>query len=140
MNKTALEAQASNASAGSLPTDSPSGGRYRIGDLAREFDVTLRTLRFYEDRGLVTPERQGTTRLYSDADRDRLRIALFGKRIGLSLVQISTVLDLLERNGSEGPVAKRIRAVYEQQLKVLEDRLDETQSAILDLKDAIAKL
>ncbi|MEL6735501.1 MAG: MerR family transcriptional regulator [Pseudomonadota bacterium] len=129
-----------DAPSGPLSDDAKEAGRYRIGDLAREFDVTLRTLRFYEDRGLLNPQRQGTTRHYSESDRERLQIALFGKRIGLSLGQISTILDLMERNSSEGPMAERIRAVYEQQLTVLEERAAETQSAISDLRDAIAKL
>ncbi|MEM1040061.1 MAG: MerR family DNA-binding transcriptional regulator [Pseudomonadota bacterium] len=125
---------------GPISDDAKEEGRYRIGDLAREFDVTLRTLRFYEDRGLLNPQRQGTTRHYSESDRERLQIALFGKRIGLSLGQISTILDLIERNGSDGPMAERIRTVYEQQLTVLEERAAETQNAIADLRDAIAKL
>ena len=54
-------------------------GYYRIGDMAREFDVTLRTLRFYEDKGLLSPKREGSTRLYSRRDRTRLQLILLGR-------------------------------------------------------------
>ena len=69
---------------------------YRIGELASEFDVTLRTLRFYEDKGLISPRRVGSTRLYSRADRARLKIILLGKRVGLSLVDIREILELYD--------------------------------------------
>lgn len=82
---------------------------FRIGDLAREFDVTLRTLRFYEDKGLITPERRGTTRIYSEADRDRLQLALFCKRIGLPLKEIRIVLQKHEEPGTEGEINALLR-------------------------------
>ena len=82
---------------------------FRIGDLAREFDVTLRTLRFYEDKGLVTPERRGTTRIYSEGDRDRLQLALFCKRIGLPLKEIRTVLQKHEQPGTEDEIDAILR-------------------------------
>ncbi|MEL6966120.1 MAG: MerR family transcriptional regulator [Pseudomonadota bacterium] len=113
---------------------------YKIGDLAREFDVTLRTLRFYEDRGLVTPKREGTTRYYTDEDRERLRVALFGKRIGLSLGQISQVLGLLETPDETKAASSEIKSIYEQQLAVLSQRIEDTQNAMDELKRAIASL
>ena len=61
---------------------------FTIGQLAREFQVTLRTLRFYEDRGLVSPRRDGTTRIYSRRDRARLKLVLMGKKVGFSLTEI----------------------------------------------------
>ena len=83
-------------------TAGTAGTIYKIGDLAREFDVTLRTLRFYEDRGLINPGRSGTTRLYSAEDRERLRVALFCKRIGLSLGDIRLVLELHDHSDGDG--------------------------------------
>ncbi len=59
----------------------PDDTTYRIGDLAAEFDVTLRTLRFYEDKGLLRPTRNGVTRIYSKRDRARLKLILLGKRL-----------------------------------------------------------
>ena len=94
-------------------TGGTSGATYRIGDLAREFGVTLRTLRFYEDKGLIQPERRGTTRIYSAHHREQLKLALFCKRIGLPLKSIRTVLEL----GDEGD--QRVRDIYEAQVAVL---------------------
>ncbi len=112
---------------------------YKIGDLAREFDVTLRTLRFYEDRGLVTPARSGTTRLYSQHDRERLQIALFCKRIGLSLEEIRNVLDLHEQDGAQD-VPEKMHQIYTSQLQALEKQQLETSQTIADLQNRIAEI
>ena len=63
-----------------------------IGDLAREFGVTLRALRFYEDKGLLSPKRSGTTRLYSQRDRSRLAVILKGKQLGFTLTEIRAMV------------------------------------------------
>ena len=68
--------------------------RYSIQQLAREFAVTPRALRFYEDKGLIAPARRGQTRLYSDRDRTRLRLALRGKRLGFTLEECREVIDM----------------------------------------------
>lgn len=73
---------------------------YRIGELASEFDVTLRTLRFYEDKGLLQPRRIGSTRLYSRRDRARLKLILLGKRVGFPLQDIREMLALYEPGGN----------------------------------------
>lgn len=113
---------------------------YKIGDLAREFDVTLRTLRFYEDRGLINPARSGTTRLYSSEDRERLRVALFCKRIGLSLGDIRKVLDLHEQTEEDTSTISKIRDVYASQLKTLEQQQEETRITIADLQSKIEQM
>jgi DNA-binding transcriptional MerR regulator len=69
---------------------------YSIAELAREFDITARTIRFYEDEGLIKPRRQGLTRLYSSHDRVRLSWILRGKRLGFSLAEIKELLDLYQ--------------------------------------------
>ena len=74
---------------------------YSITDLAREFDVTTRTIRFYEDQELIEPERQGQTRIYSQRDRARLRLIMRGKRLGFSLKEIRDLLDLYDGDRSE---------------------------------------
>ena len=68
------------------------GRLYTIGDLSREFDVSLRTLRFYEDRNLLHPQRRGNSRLYSAPDRVRLQIILKGKKLGFTLTEIHQML------------------------------------------------
>ena len=124
-------------------SDTPGEPMYRIGDLAREFGVTLRTLRFYEDRGLITPDRSGSTRLYDAIQRGRLEIALFGKRIGLSLGEIRDILDLQGTSPDNPPTVsarERIEGIYSQQLAMLEDRLAQTAQAIEELNAKLATL
>ena len=72
-----------------------------IADLAREFDVTTRTVRFYEDKGLLAPAREGQRRIYSARDRVRLRLIMRGKRLGLSLDEIMSLLHLYDVDPSE---------------------------------------
>ncbi|TFG87104.1 MAG: MerR family DNA-binding transcriptional regulator [Chromatiales bacterium] len=75
---------------------------YSIQQLSREFAVTPRALRFYEDKGLLTPARRGTTRLYSDRDRIRLRLALRGKRLGFSLEECREIIDMYDPRQPSG--------------------------------------
>lgn len=72
-----------------------------ISDLAREFDVTTRTIRFYEDLGLIQPARSGLTRIYSPRDRVRLKLILRGKRIGFSLSEIGEIMDMYDSEPGE---------------------------------------
>jgi len=74
---------------------------WSITELAEEFDVTLRTIRFYEDRRLITPERRGTTRIFHARDRIRLALVLRGKRLGFSLEQISHIIGMYDAEPGE---------------------------------------
>jgi DNA-binding transcriptional MerR regulator len=119
---------------------------YRIGELSSEFDVTLRTLRFYEDKGLLSPRRIGNTRLYSRADRGRLKLILLGKRVGLSLVDVKEILDLYNASGDnlrQLTVAlekgEQQMQILQQQRKEIEDAIGELDRTILSLRDQIAK-
>ena len=69
---------------------------FTISDMAREFGVTLRRLRFYEDKHLLNPRRDGMNRLYSRRDRARLKLVLMGKKVGFSLAEIKDMLDLYD--------------------------------------------
>ena len=84
--------------ASTVPTEMPRDPQriYSIAELAREFAITARTIRFYEDEGLIKPRRQGLTRLYSAGDRTRLGWILRGKRLGFSLAEIKELLDLYQ--------------------------------------------
>jgi DNA-binding transcriptional MerR regulator len=73
---------------------------YGIAELAADFDVTPRTLRFYESKGILRPFRRGTTRLYSERDRTRLKLALRGKRLGFSLEECRDIIDLYDPSGA----------------------------------------
>jgi DNA-binding transcriptional MerR regulator len=72
-----------------------------IAELAREFGVTTRTIRFYEDRGLITPLREGQRRVYRSRDRVRLRLIMRGKRLGFSLEEIREMIDIYDTDRSE---------------------------------------
>lgn len=101
---------------------------YRISDLAREFDVTLRTLRFYEDRGLLTPERRGTTRIYSRRDRARLRLIQLAKVLGFSLTEAKQIIDVYDQPGGE-----------RRQLEVALDRMTEQRKVLLGQQEEIER-
>ncbi len=74
---------------------------YGIAELAREFDVTTRTIRYYEDKGLLTPSRKGQRRVYAPRDRVRLKLIMRGKRLGFSLDEIRELIDLYDVDPSE---------------------------------------
>ncbi|MEE9318066.1 MAG: MerR family DNA-binding transcriptional regulator [Rhodospirillales bacterium] len=74
---------------------------FGIADLAREFDITTRTIRFYEDKGLLAPGREGQRRVYASRDRVRLRLIMRGKRLGFSLDEIRELIDLYDVDPSE---------------------------------------
>src|SRR5690349_24869134 len=92
-------ASTSGANEPVLPMDQDRS--FTIGDLAREFGVTLRTLRFYEDRGLLSPRRDGTARIYDARDRERLSVILKGKQLGFTLTEIRAML--AEERSANGP-------------------------------------
>lgn len=81
-----------------------------IGDLAREFDVTLRTIRFYEDEGLLSPRREGSRRIYSKRDQVRLKLILRGKRLGFSLADVREMLELYDSAPDERPQLEKFVA------------------------------
>jgi DNA-binding transcriptional MerR regulator len=74
---------------------------WSIRDLAREYDVTLRTIRHYEDLGLLSPERRGTTRLFHQRDRIRLELVLRGRRLGFSLDEIARIVNMYDEQPGE---------------------------------------
>jgi len=74
---------------------------YSITELAREFNITTRTIRFYEDKGLLTPRRRGTTRIYSKGDRTRLKLVLRGRRLGWPLNEIREMISMYDLSGGE---------------------------------------
>jgi DNA-binding transcriptional MerR regulator len=86
---------------------------YSIGELATEFDVTPRAIRFYEDHGLLAPRRAGQRRIYSPRDRTRLKLTLRGKRLGLTLSEIRELIDMYEPGRDERPQLERFVAVLE---------------------------
>ena len=99
--------------------------RYSIGEMCEAFSVTARALRFYEDEQLISPERRGTTRLYTDRDRARLAWILRGKSVGLSLADIKELLDLYDLgDGRETQRVKTIERCREQVDRLERQRVD----------------
>lgn len=105
----------------------------RIGDLAGQFGITLRALRFYEDKGLINPQRNGTTRLYSHRDRARLKLILLGRKVGFSLREVKQLLDLYDPAGSN---EAQLRATLEKTAKQQEKLVSQRKS----IDEAIAEL
>jgi len=110
---------------------------YRIGDLAREFELTPRAMRFYEDMGLLTPERAGPgggQRLYSGRDRVRLMLTLRAKRLGLSLVEAKALIDMYDSPRDTGPQLERFLQVLGNHRSQLEARMAELQATLREIK------
>lgn len=105
-----------------------------IREMCDAFDVTPRTLRFYESKELLSPQRDGTRRLFSRRDRARLTLILRGKRFGFSLEDIRQILDLYERDGSNHAQALRTYELALQRLAQMEAQRAELDLAIADLK------
>lgn len=118
----------------------PSGesGFFTIGDLAREFGVTLRALRFYEDKGLLAPRREGLTRLYSPAERSRLAIILKGKKLGFTLAEIKAMVALREGGAMPAGGLALTKEKCAEQLGLLEQQKVEIEEAIGELRQMVA--
>lgn len=103
----------------------PSEQTFTITELAREFDITPRAIRFYEDQGLLTPARSGRTRVYTKADRTRLKLTLRGKRLGLSLAEINELLDMYGgvRN-STSQLERFVKVLTERRAALEQQRVD----------------
>ena len=113
----------------------PAAQTYTIGELAREFDLTTRAIRFYEDCGLLTPQRSGRNRVYTARDRTRLKLTLRGKRLGLTLAEVKELVDMYESPRDTQPQLKKFlvvlaahRAQLEQQMADLNVTLDEVRA------------
>lgn len=106
---------------------------YSITELRREFDVTARTLRFYEDKGLLQPARDGQTRLYSYRDRARLKLIMLGKRVGFSLADIKEILDLYNLKDGQFTQMQVSLEKGRQKITELENQKRDIEEAIGDL-------
>lgn len=110
---------------------------YSISDLAKEFDLTTRAIRFYEDMGLLQPERSGPggrSRVYSGRDRTRLKLTLRAKRLGLSLTEAKDIIDMYDSPRDTGPQLERFLAVIADHQKQLEAQMVDLQANLDELK------
>ncbi len=109
---------------------------YSISELAREFGVTPRALRFYEGRGMLHPRRSGQSRIYSSEDRARLKLILEGKRIGFSLSDIQEILDLYKLEGHHAQLRLAVRKFHEQIINLERQRTD-IENALVELRGKV---
>ena len=110
---------------------------HSISDLAKEFDLTTRAIRFYEDMGLLQPERDGPggrNRVYSARDRTRLKLTLRAKRLGLSLTEAKEIIDTYDSPRDTGPQLTKFLTVLAQHRKQLEEQMADLQANLEEVK------
>ncbi len=124
-----------------MTTEAARAETFTISDLAGEFALTTRAIRFYEDHGLLAPARKGTRRVYGQRERVRLKLVLRGKRLGMSLTEIAEILDLYDADKSERSqllkfleVLERRRALLEQQREDIDVVIQEIDGIMKDCK------
>lgn len=120
---------------------------YTISDLAKEFDLTTRAIRFYEDMGLLSPQREGVggrSRVYSARDRTRLKLTLRAKRLGLSLTEAKDIIDLYDSPRDTGVQLQKFLSVLATHKRELEEQMTDLQANLEEVKlhekEAIALL
>jgi DNA-binding transcriptional MerR regulator len=110
---------------------------YTITDLAKEFDLTTRAIRFYEDMGLLSPQREGVggrSRIYSARDRTRLKLTLRAKRLGLSLTEAKDIIDLYDSPRDTGVQLEKFLSVLAVHRKELEEQMTDLQANLEEVK------
>ena len=114
------------------------GRTWTIGELAAEFDTTLRTIRFYEDKGLLSPERRGRSRVFRDRDRVRLQLIQRGRRLGFTLEEIAHVIDMYDETpGEAGQLEYLLLDIGRRRAGLMQKRrdLDEALAELDDLEE-----
>lgn len=109
---------------------------YTIAELAREFDITARAIRFYEDQGLLSPSREGVggrNRVYSARERTRLKLTLRGKRLGLTLSEIKSIVDMYESPKDTTAQIERFLGVLAHQREVLEQQREDIEVTLAEI-------
>jgi len=107
---------------------------FSISELAREFDVTPRAIRFYEDQGLLSPRREGQRRVYTPRDRTRLKLTLRGKRLGLALSEIRELIDMYEPGRGERAQLQRFLAVLEAHKEALLQQQSDLEAQLSEIR------
>jgi DNA-binding transcriptional MerR regulator len=111
-----------------------SAASYTITELANEFAITQRAIRFYEDQGLLHPQRRGRTRVYLPGDRVRLKLTLRGKRLGFSLSEIRDMFELYEAQHDEKPQLQRFLALLAQRRAQLEQQREDIEAVLAEIQ------
>ena len=122
------------AGAGQDPGPDGSGHRFAIGELADAFGLTHRTIRHYEDEGLLSPMRDGTARVYSHRDRARLALICRGKRLGFSLAEIKEFLTLYDADEAQKEQMRFMQRIARRRIADLERQLQDVQQTLAELR------
>lgn len=109
---------------------------YSISDLSKEFDITTRSIRFYEDQGLLKPKRRGQTRIYNLQDRVRLKLILRGKRLGFSLAETGRLFDLYDADRTSRTQLHTMLELVEQKKSDLQQQMDDIRIIMMELNSA----
>ncbi len=120
-----------------MSTSPSSSASYSISDLAKEFDLTTRAIRFYEDMGLLSPKREGVggrSRVYSARDRTRLKLTLRAKRLGLSLTAAKDIIDLYDSPRDTGVQLQKFLSVLATHKRELEEQMTDLQANLDEVK------
>jgi DNA-binding transcriptional MerR regulator len=127
-----------DAEAAPRPGEKAGGETFTIRDLTREFGITARTVRFYEEKGLVAPQRAGQERLYSRRDRARLKYVLMGKGVGFSLEEIRDMLDLYDLGDGQVTQLRVAHDRFHERIERLQRQREEIDRALAELERARA--
>lgn len=106
---------------------------FAISDLAREFDITPRTIRFWEDQGILSPQREGSKRVFTRRDRARLKMALRGKRLGLSLAEIKDLIGMYASTEDETPQLMECLRVMSKRREALEQQREDIEAMLAEI-------
>ncbi|TIY08382.1 MAG: MerR family DNA-binding transcriptional regulator [Mesorhizobium sp.] len=111
----------------------------RIGEMAKKYGVTLRTLRFYEDKGLLNPQRDGSTRLYTRRDKARLKLILLGRKVGFSLRDVKQMMDLYDPTGSNTKQLRLALDKSEKQRALIDDAINELSNSMAAVRQMLSE-
>lgn len=109
--------------------------KYSISDLSKEFDITTRSIRFYEDQGLLSPARKGQTRIYNQRDKVRLKLILRGKRLGFSLAETGRLFELYDVDKTSATQLNSIITLITDKKIDLKQQLEDINAVLIELND-----
>jgi len=109
---------------------------YSISDLSQEFDVTTRAIRFYEDKGMLAPERRGQTRIYTPADRTKLKLILRGKRLGLTLDESRDIIEMYNPGKSNADQLEKLILKIRERRDYLQQQMHDLEVMMVDLQSS----
>ena len=107
--------------------------KYSISELSKEFDITTRSIRFYEDQGLISPTRKGQTRIYSQRDKVRLKLILRGKRLGFSLAETGRLFELYDVDKTSATQLSSMMTLITDKKHDLKQQLDDINAVLIEL-------